>query len=693
MAKLATEVKKKALEIAVQLGVELGGCTRSHEDIKEVPKTFFELDNEIWEQVSVGFAVYEKSQGTFRIENHYHTGRFVRSTEDKRKLQEMIYVPYKDKPLKYGQITLSDSPVECTSLMDIIREIETKAERWLYIGAEEVPIFRVQLRIAVASWFLFVYDDINIPERVAGLLSIVGTSGGVKKRWLTLMRQIAYRPIFLLNTTKIPSVYRMAEPWGNPTLLIDEADQKETGSEAEQVQFINSRYDGTPIPRFNTSTGKTDVFRSFGLTGLALRRMPKDEGMTSRMTKINATISPVAIDEVAGPEMVEDFREIRNKLLYLRLKWYGRLKFVGRSGLPAEQSWRGKETLTLFRVLEQIDPAISQDIEEISKALTEREVQNLSQTWDGLIANEIYAFIVGDNTAYVEKNKALYFTSTWIDRDGKEHTSYLNLKYVADRLGASASEIQRSIVQFKITTYDRFRPVGSKKAQRGILMFRYLADTDRIFQRYVPGYQHELLKYSISAKLDDFPGGDSVPPVPVVPPHDVSDVFSDPEHDIDIHVASTSGTAGTNDIEPKSSDEISNTLIPHEEKHTPSGTVSEGQISIPLNIQSRENKENSQFSKINRDLANIYAHFQYLPWKDNPKKALFEFVYEEAQNTKYRSMNPKTIYDMVRVLAPDLSLSKVRRICEELYKKGAFLKNTAGGYHVNNEYLNGGDFE
>jgi len=530
------------------------------ENAKIIFITSFDSKGEHYEQVRNGFATVTEDDRII-IYSHFHTGEYIKigkSPKNESQVElEIVYFPLENDQTRTGQIILPQKPERYIGITEIINEIESLTPKWLYISPEEWPIFRVQVRITVASWFLFVYDNIKIMERVAGLLAIVGTSGGGKKRWLTVLRQFAYRPIYLLNTTKIPSVFRMAEPWGTSTLLIDEADQKETGSEAEWVQFINSRYDGTPIPRYNASGEKVETFKSFGLTCLALRRMPKDEGTTGRMVKINATISPIVLPEVAGDDIFEEFEPIRNKLLYLRLKYYNKLKFVGHSGLPADQSWRGKETLTLFRILEEIDPRISQDINKISQDLTEREVQNLSQTWDGLIINEIYTFITDDTSQYEKRKNGYYYFKEWTDREGETHTIFLNLKYLADRLGTSASEIQRSMAQFKITTYERFRPDGTDRAQRGILMFSYPQDTDRIFKRYVPGYNGELLKLCGDKQETlardgngNIPNGESfqtsVPPVPVVPPHDLPNDLSNNNDNNYIHVDGTNGTSGTN---------------------------------------------------------------------------------------------------------------------------------------------------
>jgi len=490
-------------------------CSYSHEAITVKYTTFFKQGDFIYEQVRNGFVKWNTKDDTWEIVDHIHTGEMVANpyykeykngeTNGEPAEVEIVYYPLKNEALEKGQITLALQPEECNDLMSIIREIEEKSKKWIYISEEEWSIFRVQIRIAVASWFLYVFDDIKIPERIAGLISIVGVSGGGKKRLLTFIRMFAYRPIYTLSSTRIPSTFRLVEPWGTATLLVDEADQKEGGSDAEWIQFFNSRYDGTPISRYNTQTGSNDVFRSFGLTAFALRRLPKDEGTISRMTKINATISPVVLPELAGAEMFEEFESIRNKLLYLRLKYYGKLKFVGSSGLPPEHSWRGKEVLTLIRILAQIDPEIDKDILQISQELTKREVQNLSQSWDGNIINEIFSFITNEDTHAETKKGALFFVKRFHDWDGKEKIIPLSLSMLAKSLNSTPTEIYRSIIQFKIETLDRFTIPGLKKQSRGVLGFRHLEDTDRIFTRYVIGYNHELLNYREQLKIDSLP--------------------------------------------------------------------------------------------------------------------------------------------------------------------------------------------
>lgn len=476
-----------------------------HPPCKYVPLSFALMEDKIVEQVQDGYVVWNRTDDSGQLVDHIHTGDYVDNPKykvDKHgrsngqpKMIEVVLTPLRNKTFTSGQITLAIKPEPATGLLDIITEIENKIQKWYYCSPEEMHIFRIQIRLAVASWFLHVYDNIKTPEKIAGLLSTVGTSQGGKKRFLTIMRMISYRPIYVLNSTKIPSIYRMVEPWGNASLMVDEADQREGDSQSEWIQFFNARYEGTPISRFNSQRGENDVFQSFGLTAVALRKMQSDEGFTSRMIKLTATTSPVALPEIAGPDIIEDFQEIRNKLLYLRLKYYGRLKFVGSSGLPVEHSWRGKEVLTLLKVLAQIDPALDQDISKMSEDLTNRERENLSQTWDGVILNFIFDFINSEDVLRGEHRGCPFFSKKVKSTDNSETTKPLTLSLIAKSLNTTSTDISRSIAQFKMKGLEKFRLEG--REIRGVICFPFPKDTDRSLQKYVPSYQHELL-----SKLD-----------------------------------------------------------------------------------------------------------------------------------------------------------------------------------------------
>ncbi|PMP74512.1 MAG: hypothetical protein C0180_03925, partial [Aciduliprofundum sp.] len=112
-------------------------------------------------------------------------------------------------------------------------------------------------------------------------------------------------------------------------------------------------------------------------------------------------------------------------------------------------------------------------------------------TWDGVILNEIYNFISDENTTAYPKGKGLFFTKEYKGKDGDSEEIPLNLSYLSKRLTTGASEIKRSLAQFKISIIERAYISG--KRYRGILQFQYPEDTDRIMLRYVPEYENGTL--------------------------------------------------------------------------------------------------------------------------------------------------------------------------------------------------------
>ena len=95
--------------------------------------------------------------------------------------------------------------------------------------------------------------------------------------------------------------------------------------------------------------------------------------------------------------------------------------------------------------------------------------------------------------------------------------------------------------------------------------------------------------------------------------------------------------------------------------------------------------------KKEEERARAYIENLKKQWAENPRKALFNFIEMEAPKTKYRSMTPKAIFDMLPV--PDIELSYIAGLCEDLSREGAFIKNRGGAYSINPEFLNGGEYQ
>ncbi len=476
----------------------------------------FHRDGDLWLEQIEGkqFVKWNLKNGEHELVSSFTIGERAETVKGKKRTVPIIAVPVSDKCVESGQIILSKAPIptDNTELSSIITEIVRKTPAWLFIDEGEKVIFEVQVRIAIASWFLYVFDDPRIPERVGGAIGILGASGSGKKRWGSIIQAISYRGLRIMGTNRVPSIYRLAEAWGQPTLIFEEADQKDTSSAAEFVQFYNSRYDGIPISRYNATTGKNDQFYSFGLSALILRRPLEDEGATNRTVWLHSKASKNELPEVAGPDMYDEFADIRARLLYLRLANMGKLKFTGKSELPVEDSWRVRESLTLFRLLSQLDPNTAKDLMDISKKLTEKEVEANAMTWDGIVLQEINDFLQRDDVV-IGNRKNLFYAYKTIKNDKDEPLpSYpLTSQDLAKRFGQSVRSIVSTIRQFGVTT-DRIRLRG--RLWKGVLFINDLDELIYQFKRYVPNFDGGLLQ-KFTHQLEKYQ--DSVPDVPDVP--------------------------------------------------------------------------------------------------------------------------------------------------------------------------------
>lgn len=65
------------------------------------------------------------------------------------------------------------------------------------------------------------------------------------------------------------------------------------------------------------------------------------------------------------------------------------------------------------------------------------------------------------------------------------------------------------------------------------------------------------------------------------------------------------------------------------------------------------------------------------------KDEVIRVIDTEAPKTKYHSLRPKAIFDLIGFRYPDTTINEVYRICEEAYKEGILIKNSAGAYYIN----------
>jgi len=144
-----------------------------------------------------------------------------------------------------------------------------------------------------------------------------------------LVGSICFRPIFASGATTPAPIFRILEQFRG-TLVLDEADFKDSSSWVEIVKLLNNGYrPGMPVLRADKEDGKwfPRSYQVFGPKLIATRFPFKDEALESRC--LTAEMLPLTredIPRVLPHSFDKEVNELRSKLLTFRLGNLMRLK-------------------------------------------------------------------------------------------------------------------------------------------------------------------------------------------------------------------------------------------------------------------------------------------------------------------------------------------------------------------------------
>jgi hypothetical protein len=163
-------------------------------------------------------------------------------------------------------------------------------------------------------------------------LRVIGDWGSGKTRFLDVVGRVCFRPIFASGATTPSPVFRILDKFQG-TLVLDEADFKDSSSWVEMVKILNNGYrPNFPVLRSDKEDGKwyPHGYQVFGPKLIATRSRFKDEALESRC--LTAEMMPLTrqdIPRVLPPSFDTEVKQLRSKLLTFRLA--NLLKLKGRT--------------------------------------------------------------------------------------------------------------------------------------------------------------------------------------------------------------------------------------------------------------------------------------------------------------------------------------------------------------------------
>lgn len=459
----------------------------------------------------LGIPQIKKKEGLFLSKLSLDDGRYAEEILIDGEEQFVIYDQTNDsweykKELKNNgdvvfPIPLVENQRESLTLADGVEEYGTLrelCEEMLQFGLDEFDpvdnkeLFELMVHMELISW-IAPERMAKMGERFIPILAIRGPSETGKKRFLTIGRWLTYRSMYVLKTTKIPTLFRTIAPWMG-TLILDEADLADSSERSEFIEFMNSRADGVPIPRYNAGAKEVEFFHSFGVSMVAERSSSVDDGYESRkmIFPSDSTTRPENYSLLPPKAWIERGKSLQRKLLLFRLRHLNG-NVPTNLIVPGIKGFRVRESLLLIQSLADEYPEIISNIEKIAKKLEERIILERSGSMEGLILNLIYNNFIDEKTRISRYRDGIEIIFSGENQTSGDAYSYpMTLKTVSKFMGdvMSSSEVAR-----------RWRGLGQGVRPRGRISGRLYSGIIQVIntKRFIK----EIGKYVVDVDYEE----------------------------------------------------------------------------------------------------------------------------------------------------------------------------------------------
>ncbi|WP_225973705.1 DUF3854 domain-containing protein [Dehalogenimonas formicexedens] len=231
---------------------------------------------------------------------------------------KVTYLPTSD-PLVGHVVHFAPGATPYDSQAILFKDVKNFIHRYMELPAdfEEIASLYVLL-----SW---VYEFApSIPY-----LRVIGDWGTGKTRFLQVVGSVCFRPMFASGATTPSPIFRILEQFRG-TLVLDEADFKDSSAWTEMVKLLNNGYrPGMPVLRADKENGKwfPRGYQVFGPKLLSTRFPFSDEALESRC--LTSEMMPLTRDDiprVLPASFDKEVGTLRSKLLTFRLQNLCRLK-------------------------------------------------------------------------------------------------------------------------------------------------------------------------------------------------------------------------------------------------------------------------------------------------------------------------------------------------------------------------------
>lgn len=454
--------------------------------IKEIFVSNYNLENGIYleEIIQDGiecFLAYDIENDTWDVINDYPID------------EKTIIKPYPIENAQRDAVIVPDGVEEYNSLEELRIEMLDFALAE-YDPVDNKDLYELTINLMLTSWISPVWQQ-NMAERFIPIINPRGPSETGKKRYLTVARWLTYHSLYGLKTNRVPTLFRAIAPLDG-TLILDEADMNDSSLSSELVEFLNSRCDGVPIPRFSVDSKKVDWWRSFGMTVLATREGFTDDGLESRCTVMPTatTDNPGNYNLIPPRDWLEKGKQLQRKLLLFKLR-HIKGEMPTQLIIPNVTSFRVRESLLIIQGLKNEDSKLFNNISKLALVLQERIIKERAASPEGLLLNLIHNHLTDEKT-HLEKEGLGYIivkesTNKKDNPDDEEpETNYypITLRSLNKSLGEAFSSSKLAKMWRGMNQDTISQKKLNNRRHRGVILIKNLKRLDRIFPKYICEY-------------------------------------------------------------------------------------------------------------------------------------------------------------------------------------------------------------
>lgn len=313
-------------------------------------------------------------------------------------LDDQTLIPPQNDLVSGGTIHLPNFTQEYGSTSELYEDIKYFIGKYVDVPERFLIISTLYVML---TWIYDCFDAIPY-------LRVVGDFGTGKSRFLFVTGRIAYKACFAGGATSTSPIFRINEIYKGVTLVFDEADFKNSGSEADIVKILNCGYmKGMPVLR-TEGDGNNRVPKGFDVYGpkiIATRNQFQDAALESRcLTQVMAGRPRPEIPRHLPKQFYSESAELRNKLLLFRLRNFFKVELDPSQEIDGLEPRINQVALPILSIIE--DESVR---EEVIKALTslQSNLNDLKQDQEpALILRAVLELIKGGSTTLTFKEVA-----------------------------------------------------------------------------------------------------------------------------------------------------------------------------------------------------------------------------------------------------------------------------------------------